>query len=42
MIFLRISAGWRGRRLAWLAVGVLGCAIVTWGVHFGLRSVLIQ
>ena len=39
MIFLRISAGWRGRRLAWLAVGVLGCAIVTWGIHFGLRSV---
>jgi ABC-type transport system involved in cytochrome c biogenesis permease subunit len=42
MIFLRISAGWRGRRLAWLAVGVLGCAVVTWGIHLGLRSVLMQ
>jgi ABC-type transport system involved in cytochrome c biogenesis permease subunit len=42
MIFLRVSAGWRGRRLAWLAVGVLGCAIVTWGIHLGLRSVLPQ
>lgn len=42
MIFLRVSAGWRGRRLAWLAVGVLGCAIVTWGIHLGLRSVLTQ
>ena len=42
MIFLRVSAGWRGRRLAWLAVGVLGCAIVTWGIHLGLRSVLAQ
>jgi ABC-type transport system involved in cytochrome c biogenesis permease subunit len=42
MIFLRVSAGWRGRRLAWLAVSVLVCAIVTWGIHFGLRSVLAQ
>ncbi len=42
MIFLRVSAGWRGKRLAWLAVGVLGCAIVTWGIHLGLRSVLPQ
>jgi ABC-type transport system involved in cytochrome c biogenesis permease subunit len=42
MIFLRVSAGWRGKRLAWLAVGVLGCAIVTWGIHIGLRSVLPQ
>jgi ABC-type transport system involved in cytochrome c biogenesis permease subunit len=42
LIFLRVSAGWRGRRLAWLAVSVLGCAIVTWGIHFGLRSVLPQ
>jgi ABC-type transport system involved in cytochrome c biogenesis permease subunit len=42
LIFLRTSAGWRGRRLAWLAVGVLGCAIATWGIHFGLRSVLVQ
>ena len=39
MIFLRVSAGWRGRRMAWLAVSVLACSLVTWATHFGLRSV---
>jgi len=38
MIFLRVSAGWRGRKMAWLAVSVLGCSIITWATHFGLRS----
>ncbi len=38
MIFLRISAGWRGRRMAWLAVGVLGCSIITWATHITLRG----
>jgi ABC-type transport system involved in cytochrome c biogenesis permease subunit len=38
MIFLRISAGWRGRRMAWLAVGVLGCSVITWATHMTLRS----
>jgi len=38
MIFLRISAGWRGRRIAWLAVSVLSCSIITWATHAGLRS----
>jgi ABC-type transport system involved in cytochrome c biogenesis permease subunit len=42
MIFLRVSAGWRGRRMAWLAVSVLVCSLVTWATHFGLRSVLVQ
>jgi ABC-type transport system involved in cytochrome c biogenesis permease subunit len=40
MIFLRVSAGWRGRRIAWLAVSVLGCSIITWATHFGLGSLL--
>ena len=35
MIFLRVSAGWRGRRIAWLAVSVLGCTIITWAAHVG-------
>ncbi len=39
MIFLRVSAGWRGRRMAWLAVSVLVCSLATWATHFGLRSV---
>jgi ABC-type uncharacterized transport system permease subunit len=38
MIFLRVSAGWRGRRIAWLTVSVLGCSIITWATHAGLRS----
>jgi ABC-type uncharacterized transport system permease subunit len=38
MIFLRLSAGWRGRRMAWLAVSVLSCSIITWATHVGLRS----
>lgn len=42
MIFLRISAGWRGRRIAWLAVGVLGCSIITWVTHITLRSLWPQ
>lgn len=42
MIFLRISAGWRGRRMAWLVVGVLGCSIVTWATHMSLRGLWHQ
>jgi ABC-type transport system involved in cytochrome c biogenesis permease subunit len=38
MIFLRVSAGWRGRRMAWLAVSVLGCSLLTWATHASLRS----
>jgi ABC-type transport system involved in cytochrome c biogenesis permease subunit len=38
MIFLRVSAGWRGRRIAWLTVCVLGCSIITWATHAGLGS----
>lgn len=40
MIFLRVSAGWRGRRIAWLAVSVLGCSIITWATHASLRTFL--
>ena len=42
MIFLRVSAGWRGRRIAWLAVSVLGCSIITWATHVTLRSFLLR
>jgi ABC-type transport system involved in cytochrome c biogenesis permease subunit len=42
MIFLRVSAGWRGRRMAWLAVSVLLCSIVTWATHYGLRSLWLR
>ncbi len=42
MIFLRVSAGWRGRRIAWMAVSVLGCSIITWATHIGIRSIWPQ
>ncbi len=42
MIFLRVSAGWRGRRIAWLAVSVLGCSLITWATHLGLRSFFLR
>lgn len=40
MIFLRNSAGWRGRKAAVLALAVLGCAALTWAAHVGLRPAL--
>lgn len=42
MIFLRVWAGWRGRRIAWLAVGVLMCSIVTWATHITIRKLWSQ
>lgn len=42
MVFLRVSAGWRGRRTAVLALVVLGCSAATWAAHVGLRSHLIR
>jgi ABC-type uncharacterized transport system permease subunit len=42
MIFLRISAGWRGRRIAWLAVSVLGCSLITWATHASIRALWLR
>ncbi len=42
MIFLRVSAGWRGRRMAWLALSVLVCSLVTWATHWGLVTTVSQ
>ncbi|MFN0172575.1 MAG: inner membrane protein YpjD [Bryobacteraceae bacterium] len=39
MIFLRVSAGWRGRKAAVMALTALGCSAITWIAHAGLRSV---
>jgi ABC-type transport system involved in cytochrome c biogenesis permease subunit len=41
MIFLRASAGWRGRKAAILALTVLGCSALTWAAHVGLRPTLL-
>lgn len=40
MVFLRTSAGWRGRKAALMAIAVLCCSAVTWAAHVGLRSVM--
>ena len=40
MVFLRNSAGWRGRKAAVMAICVLGCSAITWAAHVGLRSLL--
>jgi len=42
MVFLRASAGWRGRKAALMSLGVLGFAAVTWAAHVGLRSLLMK
>ncbi len=42
MIFLRTSAGWRGRKAALMSLATLGCFVVTWAAHVGLRPVLSQ
>lgn len=42
MIFLRVSAGWRGRRMAWLALSVLICSLLTWATHWGLTTTVAQ
>jgi ABC-type uncharacterized transport system permease subunit len=38
MVFLRVTAGWRGRKTAVLALMVLGCSAITWATHVGLRA----
>lgn len=42
MVFLRISAGWRGRKAAVLSLTVLGFAVITWAAHVGLRPLLAR
>jgi ABC-type transport system involved in cytochrome c biogenesis permease subunit len=38
-IHLRVTLGWRGRRLAWLMVFLIGTVIMTyWGVDILLES----
>jgi ABC-type uncharacterized transport system permease subunit len=37
-MFLRASAGWRGRKAALLSLTVLGCSAATWVAHTGLGT----
>ncbi len=42
MVFLRVSAGWRGRKAAFMAIAVVGCSALTWAAHAGLRNLLVR
>lgn len=42
MVFLRISAGWRGRKAAVLAIAALGCSAITWVAHAQLQNALLR
>ena len=42
MVCMRVTAGWRGRKAAILAITALGCSAVTWVAHVGLRVTLTQ
>jgi ABC-type uncharacterized transport system permease subunit len=42
LIFFRVSAGWRGRKAAILAILALCCSAATWFAHFRLESHLVQ
>ncbi len=42
MIFLRTSAGWRGRKAALLVLTVVCCSALTWAAHVGLRGLLVE
>jgi len=41
MLCLRIAAGWRGRKAAFLALAVLGFCALTWAAHVGLRPLMV-
>jgi len=42
MVFLRYSAGWRGRKAALLVLTVVCCSALTWVSHTGLRTLLVE
>jgi ABC-type uncharacterized transport system permease subunit len=33
-VFLRVSAGWRGRKAALMSVAVVACSAATWAIHY--------
>jgi ABC-type transport system involved in cytochrome c biogenesis permease subunit len=38
MIFLRMTAGWRGRKAALMVLTVVGFSALTWAAHAGLTG----
>ena len=42
LVFLRVTAGWRGRKAAIMTVTVLGFSALTWAAHARLGSLLFK
>jgi ABC-type uncharacterized transport system permease subunit len=42
LVFLRTTAGWRGRKAAIMTVTVLGFSAITWAAHARLGSLLLK
>ncbi len=42
LVFFRVSAGWRGRKAAILAIMALCCSVITWVAHSRLPNLLVQ
>jgi ABC-type transport system involved in cytochrome c biogenesis permease subunit len=42
MVCLRVTAGWRGRKAAIMALTVVGFSAVTWAAHARLGSLLFK
>jgi len=42
LVFLRTTAGWRGRKAAIMTVAVLGFSAITWAAHARLGSILFR
>jgi len=40
IVFFRVTAGWRGRKAAFMVLGLVGCSAITWAAHTGLKSLL--
>jgi ABC-type uncharacterized transport system permease subunit len=42
MVFLRATAGWRGRKAALMVIALVGFSALTWAAHTGLRSLFTR
>lgn len=42
LVFLRTTAGWRGRKAALMTVTVVGFSIITWAAHSSLGAFLLK
>jgi ABC-type uncharacterized transport system permease subunit len=40
IVFFRVTAGWRGRKAAFMVLGLVGCAAITWAAHTSLKGLL--